>query len=194
MQWWRDLFLICYGNHRTMEWVPIRALLLHPLLFSLHHQLPFPQAWLSSIQINRRRYQWQSPSSSMKSWIIFLPKFIWRFFPSLCAKLCHRNFRRLSLIEKYSRGKGIWWGWLTKWAGQWYKNLNPFRSSVVFVVRTFFRCCSSSSHGATTFQLLGEGRVRKLNNGFSTKKSCHYRAYFVKCPKDLARIVPCYKM
>ena len=30
------------GNHRTAEWVPIRALLPRPLSFSLRHQIPFP--------------------------------------------------------------------------------------------------------------------------------------------------------
>ena len=50
-----------------------------PTFVNQRHQIPFPQACSSSIQINRRRYMTlpvtKSLSSSMKSSIIFLLKF-----------------------------------------------------------------------------------------------------------------------
>ena len=78
----------------------------------------------------------KSPSSSIKSSIIFLLKFIWGFFP----RSCQGNFRRLSLIETYARGKGIWCRWLTK-VGDPALTLSP---SPVFPVAMQKRSCDIS--------------------------------------------------
>ena len=81
-----------YGNHRGAEWIPNRASLPRPLPFSLRHQIPFPQACLSSISNQPETLPvTKSPSSSMKSSIIFLLKFNWKFFQRSYNILCVLN-------------------------------------------------------------------------------------------------------
>ena len=98
-----------------------------PTFINQCHWIHFLQPRSSLIQINPILPVRKSPSS-MKSWIIFLLKFIWRFFPPLYNLPCGlnsavaskitfiKNFRCLSLIEMYKPGKGIWWR-LTKVGG-----------------------------------------------------------------------------
>ena len=101
----------------------------------------------------------KSISSSIKSSIIFLLKFIWRFFPrsynlAKLAKLCRRNCRHLSLIQTYTRGKGIWWRCLTKvggaviWKFESIPQFGGFRSkcSKVGIARLSYNWCHSRAY------------------------------------------------
>ena len=78
-------------------------------------------------------------SPSMNCSIIFLLKFIWRFFLWSYNLSCVLNSAAgisdashwLKRIHAGKEFDGVGW---QKWAGQWCENLNPFCSLVVFVV------------------------------------------------------------